>query len=387
MIRKVAVDRLVPGMFVHDLNCNGSCHTFAADHFLIDSPQCVGAIRRLGVGAIYIDTERGSDDRQPAPQEGAPPPRVALLDELQRALEVQSAAIDAVRAVYDDLRQSRPLAPARLEPVVDAMIDSLERNRDALISLGRLREMGQYAYEHPVGVSVLLMALGRALGMPRAVLRQLGIGALLHDVGKIRIPPAILDKPGPLDEHEHAVLRTHAVWGDHLLAQHAGISRTARTVVAQHHERLDGSGYPLHLKGNEISEYGRMAAIVDVFDSLCSDRCYQRGMAPTAVLRHLLEASDTLFDSRLVQHFVHCLGIYPVGSLVRLASGRLAVVTENGGNEMLRPKVRAVYDAEGRRPIEPVDIDLSRTGRHEERILSYEDPAAWGITPFAYLAL
>ena len=228
-----------------------------------------------------------------------------------------------------------------------------------------------------------MTAFARTQGLPRETIREIAIGALLHDVGKARIPDEILNKPGKLTEAEFERMKSHVVQSKLILMATPGISPIALEVAAQHHERFDGSGYPNRLAGESISLYGRMAAIVDVYDAITSERVYHKGMPPTEALRKLLEWSSKHFEPRLVQAFIRSVGIYPTGALVRLESKRLAVVQAQHAEKPTQPRVKVIFHTAGHY-LQPEDLDLRRS---QDRIVGHEDFAAWNIDPARWLAL
>jgi len=406
MIKQVPVEQVVVGMYVHDLNCSWIDHPFASNRFLIRREAEIARIHALGVHEIYIDTNKGID-LPDAPSEAEVQqelqveldrvveqggeevvPAVSAREERANAEKVQFEAARLVTSIMGDVRLGRQIEAAKVDHVVDRMVSSIFRNKDALLSLGRIRQMDRYTFEHSVSVAVLLVAFAHELELERKVIHQIGVGALLHDVGKILVPDEILNKPGKLTDEEFKVMRMHVVWSDQLLAKSPGISDIARAVAAEHHERFDGTGYPHGLAGDGISRYGQMAAIVDVYDAITADRCYHKGEEPTRVLRKLLEWSKHHFNPELVQRFIRCVGIYPVGTLVRLESGRLAVVVAAGDKGPLFPVVRVIHDGGTRHYQRTRDIDLSHPGGAdaEERIAGYERAETWGIRPERYLA-
>jgi len=209
----------------------------------------------------------------------------------------------------------------------------------------------------------------------------------VHDVGKMQTPDHILNKPGRLTDEEFTVMRHHVVASREILEITPNISQTALQVAAQHHERFDGSGYPHRLKGSEISPIGQMAAIIDVYDAITSDRVYHKGMPPTEALRKLFEWSRFHFNPELVHTFARVVGIYPVGALVRLESGRLAVVVEHRASDVLHPLVRVIFDGRRNHYLKPEDVDLSRPMGHggADRIVGHESPEKWQIDPMRFL--
>lgn len=226
-----------------------------------------------------------------------------------------------------------------------------------------------------------MAAFCHSMGMDVATIHDVALGALLHDIGKMRINLALLNKPGKLTEEEFRLIKSHVVLGSDLLRQMKDIPRITFDPVELHHERFDGSGYPQGLKGSDISQIGRMSAIIDVYDAITTDRCYSKLLSPADAVRKLFEWSKFHFDPELVQIFVRNVGIYPVGSLVKLESGRLGIVVEQRENGLLTPVVRVMFDAKRNYYLAPEDLDLSkRVGAGgADRIVSHESASEWKI--------
>ena len=395
MIKLIPVARLRPGMYVHDLHCGWLQHDFVRNRFLVAGPEDVARIRALGVPEVSIDTERGLDpDAAPeAPAAAAasladpPPPAVHTASKVagtqERARTLHREANEIVRNLLADVRLGRQIEIEKVEPLVARIVDSIFTSADALLPLARLKQHDSYTFQHSVSVCALMTAFARTLGLPRDIIREIAIGALLHDVGKARIPDEILNKPGKLTEAEFERMKSHVVQSKLILMATPGISPIALEVAAQHHERFDGSGYPNRLAGEAISLYGRMAAIVDVYDAITSERVYHKGMPPTEALRKLLEWSSNHFEPRLVQAFIRSVGIYPTGALVRLESKRLAVVQAQHADKPTLPRVKVIFHTAGHY-LQPEDLDLRRS---QDRIVAHEDFAAWNIDPARWLAL
>jgi putative nucleotidyltransferase with HDIG domain len=378
MIKKVTTDTLKPGMHIHDLNCKWMDHPFLKNSFKIKDDKIIKKIIDLGIREVYIDTDMGFDDAHaPTAEEVnndvtskifksaeiSPKdiPRVPMKEEITRAKIIQKEAKQTIQNIMEDVRFGQQVETEKVENVVENMIYSIFRNDET--------------YMHSMSVAVLMISFCKYLGFDEALLKEVGVGAMLHDIGKMKIPQNLLLGNKQLTADEYKMMKEHVV------------SRNAVLIAAEHHERVDGSGYPNGLKGDDISKFGRVAAIVDVYDAMTSDRCYQNKFEPTDVLRRLYEWSKHHFESTLVQKFIRCIGIYPIGSMVRLRSGMLAVVVKHGGQSLLQPVVRAIYNARNDRFYSvPRDIDLSlESGKNADRIVCYESPEKWNIQPEMYL--
>jgi putative nucleotidyltransferase with HDIG domain len=257
------------------------------------------------------------------------------------------------------------------------------RNEHALISLARIKRKDEYTYLHSLAVSALCISFGVHLGLTPEEIKALSIGGLLHDIGKVKMPLEVLNKPGPLTEREFEIMKTHVAHGACILQETSGIDESSMCVTRHHHERLDGTGYPCGLKGEQIDKLGRIGAIVDIYDAMTSERCYKGAIQPPAVIRKLYEWSHGYLDRGLVEQFIIHMGIYPVGALVRLRSGIIGVVVEQNEESLLAPIVRAVFDSKRSRPVTPFEIDLSRrpAGMRLDEIVGFEEPAEWNLNP------
>jgi len=400
MIKKVSVKQLRPGMFIHDMNCGWLRHPFLKNSIKIKDGAAIRKISEYGIREVFIDTDKGPDvDQDPARQEidrdvrqgldkianleYSPAKSEPLGKEMVRAREIKKEAKQTILNIMEEVRFGRPIRTEKVERVVDKMVDSIFRNQDALITLGRIKQVDEYTYMHSLSVCVLMISFGKHLGFNALQLKEVGIGAMLHDVGKMQVPEEILNNRGQLSDQEFAIMKKHVEYSRLLLNKTEGISELSVIIASQHHERLDGKGYPDNLKGDDISIYGQAAAIADVYDAMTSQRCYQRRYEPTEVLKKLYEWNDS-YNKDLVQQFIRCVGIYPVGSLVRLESGLLGVVLDNGKENLLQPGVRIVFDTrKAMRVIPPYDLDLSRGGK--DTISGYELPDRWDIQPELYL--
>lgn len=404
MIKKIPVGRLRPGMFLHNLNAGWMSHPFIRNRFLVADEDIVRKIVEAGIHELYIDTERGLDDAdapteaevnrqlmeemQAAVHDEAPYRCTTVAEELPNARRLRARATRVIRSVMQDVKLGKVINLDEVEDLVNEIIDSILRNDSALLLLLRVRAQNDYTLVHSVAVCTLMVTFCHAQHDDRPTLLQAGIGGLLHDVGKVRIPVEILNKPGRYTEYEYEVMQRHPRHGYELLQGMSGISPEALDIVLNHHERMDGSGYPLGLAGGEISRLARMAAIADVYDAITSDRCYHTALPPTAALKKMWEWSKYHFDPELMRAFMTAIGIYPVGTLVKLESGRIAVVVEPHESEVLKPKVRAFFSTRSNVHIPAQLIDLSRPfgAGGGDRIIGYEDPRKWNLDPTRYLS-
>lgn len=402
VIKPIPISSLKPGVYIHDLKCSWLEHNFLRNSFLVGDEETVRRVRETGVQEILIDIKRGIDPeavvaveppaveaapaRPEAPQpEAAPIPVVATArksgSEFERARALKGEANLIVRDMMTDIRLGKQIELEKIEPLVERIVDSIFCEPDALAPLARLKEHDAYTFQHSVSVCALMVAFARTLGLDRPTIREIAIGALLHDVGKAKVPDEILNKPAKLTDAEFDKMKSHVVQSKIILQASPGISQIALDVAAQHHERFDGSGYPNKLRGDEISLYGQMGSIVDVYDAITSNRVYHKGMAPTEALRKLLTWTDGHFKPDMVKAFIRSVGIYPTGALVRLESRRLAVVQSQNDDKPMQPVVKVIFHTAGHY-LKPQNIDLRRS---QDRIVGHEDFESWQIDPVRWL--
>ena len=395
MIKRIPLSALRVGMYLTDLNNDWVPHNNQRRKGFIRSEATIEKIGRLGVSYVYIDTERGLDsqDGEPAREvdraneaklnlAGEDTPvafrRVDVADEMASALAIHQQAQGLVGNLMQDVKLGKAIDLSPVHELADDLQGSVFRNHNALACLGRIREKDNYLLEHSVNLSVLMSIFGKSVGHSSDVLHQTIVGALLHDIGKILTPDDVLHKPGRLTAEEFAIMKEHALHSFNILSSTQGIGELSVLTAAEHHERMDGTGYPKGLKGDEISVYGRMVAIADVYDAITSDRVYHKGMTPTQGLKKLLEWSGDHLDPKLVRQFIRCLGLYPVGSMVLLQSGRLGVVIEGNEEDQRLPLVRLMYHTRFRMPIKVETLDLSKPGV-QDHILRAVDPEEYNL--------
>lgn len=299
----------------------------------------------------------------------------SLASELHAAADLCKRARQAVNGLFNEARMGKALDAQRCLPLVDDITASVYRNPSALVSLARLKSEDDYTVMHSIAVCALMIALGQQMGLDDAQCRAAGLAGLLHDLGKAAMPLSLLNKPGKLTGAEFDVIRTHPERGHAMLQETQGASVAALDVCLHHHERMDGRGYPHQLAGEQLNVMVRMAAVCDVYDAITSDRAYKPGWDPAESMARMASWKGHFADD-VLRAFVRSLGIYPIGSLVRLASGRLAVVVDPCPQALTAPTVKAFYSTQSRLPITPLLIDLHRSGC-TDRIVDREPRAKW----------
>lgn len=387
MIKKIRVEDLQIGMFIDDMNAPYTDHPFLTNKRKVKSSKDIDLLLTHNILEVYIDTDKGYDSPKaesaeeanarvreamteevltPSTDEEPYQPSMAerpaelqsFREEVQKAKEIYGEAKVMVKELLAEARLGRSVDGERAQVVVNSMVDSIFRNQDALMSLSRLKSYDDYTFQHSLNVSVLSVALGRNLGLVKDELRRLGVGAILHDIGKMAIPEHILNKPGRYTDEEFAIMKAHPLKGAQILMAAPDVDKESTAVALNHHERYSGKGYPRGLVGMGIGKYGLISAIVDVYDAITSDRCYHKGLPSHQAIQKIYEWGQTDFYPVYVQKFIQCLGVYPIGTIAELDTGELGVVYAQNHSELLRPWVRLVRGPFGAPLATPMDVDL-----------------------------
>ena len=396
MKRKISVDQLAKGMYVCELDRPWLDSSFLFQGFFLCTDAELEQLRS-SCEHVFIDTLRGSDlpglaAEIPVPSVAKPvtlargerryPRTLALETELSAARAVRKRARMFIDAIFDDVRHGRPPDFTEVREVISGMVESIVRNPDAQMCLAQMKKRDEYTAQHSVNVCVLTVAFGRHLGLPRHDLNLLGMGALLHDIGKLRTPLEILNKPARLTPEEFERMKEHPLHGHEILSEIPGMPEEVVDIAYSHHERLQGHGYPRGIGGGEISTWSKIVAIVDVYDAISSDRTYHDGLSATQALTKMYGWRERDFDPELMEQFIQCIGIYPIGTLVELTSGEVGVVMSINPRLRLRPKVMLALDDSGS-PYYPARIvDLAQFVDRDEgpyAIARVLEPGAHGI--------
>jgi HD-GYP domain-containing protein (c-di-GMP phosphodiesterase class II) len=395
MLKKIQVEQLVVGMHLKEFCGSWMEHPFWRTGFVIVDPKDIDLVRNSSIKEVWIDSSKGLDVPGDAPviteaqsneqveaelsraalerREVAP---VSTQVELVRAAKICAQSKQAVISMFQEARMGKAVDHDGAKQLVEEISDSVSRNPGALISLARLKTADDYTYMHSVAVCAMMVGLAKQLGLDEAQTRLAGMAGLLHDMGKVMIPLEVLNKPGKLTDAEFTIIKTHPVEGHRLLLLNSAIDPLVLDACLYHHEKMDGSGYPKGLKGDEISLMAKMNAVCDVYDAITSNRPYKTGWDPAESLRKMAEWANGHFDGKVFQAFVKSLGIYPIGSLVKLTSGRLGVVVSQTTKSLTTPCVKVFFSTKSNMRIVPEVIDLSSPSTNE-KISGREDPAKW----------
>ncbi len=400
MLKKIPVDDLRLGMHLHAMCGAWLDHPFWRTKFILDDPADLDKLRASSVKEVWIDVSKGRDveasanegvapRRDPAPaRSGAaevraeaeaparqPPPAAELGAELQRASALVNQSREAVSSLFAEARMGRALDTEKCLPLVDEIATSVWRNPGAIVSLARLKTHDDYTYMHSMAVCALMVSLGRQLGMDESTAREVGMAGMLHDMGKAMMPLEVLNKPSKLTEAEYQIMKTHPQHGYELLQEGKGVGEVALDVTLHHHERPDGRGYPHGLAGDALTRVARMGAVCDVYDAITSNRPYKAGWDPAESIAKMASWAGQ-FDTEIFQAFVKSLGIYPIGSLVRMRSGKLGVVVEQNESSLVAPRVKLFFSTRSNMPVPIELVDLSAPGC-ADAIAARESNAQW----------
>ena len=405
MKKQILIEELTLGMVIDKLDRSWLSTPFFCHRMTITSAKQIAQLKACGVQTLTVCME-AEEIREEAPTLSTPedtpvestseftgsipsptPTYVPFEEELPAAKQVYQAAKTIVQNAMQDVRLGRALNVDAVQTVITDMTESVFRNPDALPSLSRLKRFDEYTFYHSVNTALLAMSLGRSLGFDRSMIHLAGVGTLLHDIGKMKVPLELLNKPGRFEPHEMEIVKQHVLRGVEVLSSTTGLGDTYIQPALEHHERVNGDGYPHRRAHQDISQVGLITAIVDIYDAMTSDRVYHKGKPAHEVLQLLYRLSlDGHLDPTLVQRFIQVVGVYPVGSVVELNTGETGIVKRINHNAPLAPVVLFVKSAGNTLLSHPQEEDLSQqTATPPRSIKAVLHPHQTGIDPAVYL--
>ncbi|MCV2403428.1 HD-GYP domain-containing protein [Marinomonas sp. C2222] len=369
-IRTISINQLKPGMYVHDIiKQRGKMQIKSRGK--VKNLDIVQQLKKKGILQLKIDLSKAFDpetgeliNANKAQQADESTIKKTITKhinfdvELTRAAKLHEQGKTIQREMLDNIANDLPVNIDIPKEFSDNLVGSIDRNPNALMCLSKIREKDSYLMEHSLNVAILLANFAKFLDLPKEEVEELALTGFLHDIGKIKVPDNILHKPGRLTDNEMTVMRKHVIWGTKTLNKMEMPERIIRT-MGEHHERLDGGGYQQGKSEDEISKFGRMIAIVDTYDAITADRCYKAGMPSKKALKILLEDSPSKYDLELVRQFIKCIGVYPVGSLVRLNNQQVAMVVSQNSKSPLLPAVKIFYSLRSKIFITPRNVNLA----------------------------
>jgi putative nucleotidyltransferase with HDIG domain len=391
----VKVQDLEPGMYLTKICGAWLSHPFWKKQFLLTYDD-IAALKATAIEEVVIDTSKGIGPAKKAEAiiqlqpalvtqkiKDIPVKKYTVSEEAKRAKNIVTSSTKIIKNLFNEARMGSSLNETDAKEIVEEITSSILRNPDTLISIARLKTIDDYTYMHSVSVCALMVSLAKNLGYDNEFCKKAGMAGLYHDIGKMFIPVDILTKPGKLTDEEYTIMKEHPKQGWEFLQNSEVISKETLDVCLHHHEKMDGTGYPFQLKSDDISVLAKMGAICDVYDAVTSDRPYKKGWEPSHAIKSMSEWKNH-FDPTIFGAFVKSIGIYPVGSLVKLTSGRLAVVIERNEKSLLHPRVKVFFSTKSQCRIKPEIVNLASPGAME-KIESYENPAEHNLGDLTYL--
>ena len=398
MIKRISVKELKTGRYDTNIPQEGVKLGNDQREGRIKDEATVKALQQRGVKDLIIDTEQGDDSEEAVAlvptedsrdlageihtaseetTESVATQTASFEQEFKKAGKIHNEALGLVNNALEAAQNGQAIDTKPFEEMASNFMDSVVRNQNALACLSRIRDKDSYLMEHSVNVAVLMSILGKYLELDNRYLHQCVTGALLHDIGKVMIPDTILHKPGKLTDDEFTIMKRHSLYSQKILEKSKGFPQVSINVAGQHHERLDGKGYPAGLAGDEVTQEARMASVVDVYDAITADRVYHDGMTPSTALKRMLEWCGPHLDVKYVHAFIKAMGVYPVGSLVELDNGMAGIVIEETASTM-KPVLRIIYSLKSHSFVEVTRLDLSEEGKAVS-IIKAIDPVDHGI--------
>lgn len=376
MLKTLTIDELEVGMMVKNIMLKDS-DTKVKNQGRVNSLHTIEQLKKQGVAKVIIECDQGDiaetetanteedssknnilADTDDSKNNKKSTVGVSLKKEFSRSCDIYDEATEKVKDIFLQAESGKNLTPEALTILAGEITESVQRNEYAITILTRIRHRSKYHWEHSINCAVLICGFGLYLGFNKDTVTQMTLGALLHDIGIAKVSKVILEKPGKLSNNEMSVVRKHVTWGYNMCKRDGLNNPIIIDMTVNHHERLDGSGYPRGITKDKITKLARITAIIDIYDAMTGDRPYKKSDLPIEALRYLMSKKEQ-FDQELVQSFIKYLGVHPVGTLVKLSNNRLAIVSEGNRVNPLKPIVKIVFNVKSNRLITPTDCDLN----------------------------
>ncbi|WP_158972801.1 HD-GYP domain-containing protein [Paraglaciecola sp. L3A3] len=360
MLKTFDIDKLEVGMFVDSIG-KQTGHLKIKSRGRITSSKAIEHLKNQGIEQVIVDLSKQLKSEEPEQEEPCSTKKdknVSFADEIVTAARLFEQGKCLQKKLLNRIARNLPIDLAVHEEFTTDLVSSIDRNPDALMCMSKIREKDSYLLEHSLNVAILLANFAKKMGLDDDQVQEIALSGFLHDIGKINIPDEILHKPGRLTDDEMDIMRKHVQLGTDVLLDMDIPASIIRT-IGEHHERLDGLGYPKQLKAQDISMFGRMIAIADTYDAITANRCYKAGMSSKKALQIIVKDTPEKYDKKLLLQFVKSVGIYPVGTLVKLNNEKIAMVLQQHISETTKPKVKVFYSVKGNHYIPATDIDLS----------------------------
>ncbi|KXF83277.1 HD-GYP domain-containing protein [Enterovibrio coralii] len=359
MLQKVAIDNVEIGMYVEQIESQHARTKMKKPGF-IRRQETIDNLRNKGVLFVYVDADQITSDediRYHATKVGKHS-SINGNDEFGSAKELVDTSKKQLSKLLTDIYENKPVDIEPVKEVSSDIVDNIFERRDAVLWISGIREKSAYLLEHSMNVAFHLVNFGRFLELDRTTLEELAIGGLVHDIGKILVRDEVLNKPGKLTDEEFLHMKEHQTLSQPVLDSMLDLPQTSKDVSLMHHEKIDGNGYPNGLKGDELTQIGRMACIVDIYDALTAERCYKPALSPSEAFKIMIGLTPFHLDPDLLKKFIRCIGFYPIGSVVELSNGRVGLVCKENPDDLMTPTVKLFYSArtEAFREVEYVDL-------------------------------
>jgi HD-GYP domain-containing protein (c-di-GMP phosphodiesterase class II) len=379
IFKTLTIDELETGMFVTTLIIKNS-NSKVKNQGRVNSQRTIDSLKKQGVTEVVIRCDtveddaannsikndndlqkvsqiESTDDKPTNAKKNSSNEACSVSEEFTRSCEIYDNATKDIQDLLKKAQTQQQLSPEAVSALAGEITNSVIRNEYAITILTRIRHHSTYQWEHATNCAILVCGFALFLGFNKDTAQKMTLGALLHDIGVAKVSKAILDKPSKLTNNEMSVVQKHLAWGHQICKRDGFDDPIILDMLVNHHERLDGSGYPRGLEKEKISKLSRITAIIDVYDAMTGDKMHKKGVQPIIALRHLLGKSEQ-FDQELVQKFIKYVGVHPVGSLIELSNEKLAVVVEGNRAEPLKPKVKIFYSLKLEQYINPKSCDL-----------------------------